>query len=147
MKIRATPISIGGIVLIGILLVTLVLAWIASRGPWHTPIQTAVFTFFFLLVLGYFVDAWSERLVLKNGLVTFDSLLRKKVTVNVCAMDEVLVIHEGLNQERGIVSVIFRAANGRRTRLSLGPLWKRSELESFLSKLESATGSCQYVIE
>lgn len=146
-RIRATPVSLGGLILIGILLVTVVLAWIASRAPWHTPLQTAIFTFFFLLVIGYFADAWSELLELRNGVVLFDSLFRRKKRVNVCAMEDVLVVHEGLNQEHGIVSIRFRAADGTHTRLSLGPMWHRHKLEAFFRNLERATGECKLVEE
>ncbi len=147
MKVRATPYSAGGIVLAGILLVIAALAWIASRSVGHTPTQFAVFTFLFLSVAVYYADAVSEVLTLENGILSFDSLLRSKRRINVCAMSEVALIHQGFNQERGIVSAIFRGADGATTRLALGPMWRQTDLGTFFSGLEEATGECQLVTE
>lgn len=132
MKIRATVVSLGGLVLLGIMLVMAALAWI----------QPGVFTFLFLAVAIYMIDAWSENLTFENGIVTFDSILRPKHRVNACAMAEVTIVHEGLNQERGIVSVVFREPNGRAHRISLGPLWHRHTLEAFFRTVEKQTGEC-----
>jgi hypothetical protein len=147
MKIRANPLSLGGVVLFGILLVIGVLAWFAASGPDHTRIQVGVFVFFFLSVLAYCVDAMTESLELTNGFVTFDTWMRPKVRVNACSMSDVLVVHEGLNLERGIVTVRFRAPEGRITKISLGPLWRRSDLERFFQQVETETGECKLVEE
>ena len=147
MKIRANPLSLGGIVLFGILLVVAVLTWFAAVGPDHTGIQLGVFTFFLLMVVGYCLDATSESLELKNGFVTFDTWIRPKKRVNACAMEDVLIVHEGLNQERGIISIRFRAPGGAETRIQLGPLWRRRDLEAFFAEVERATGECKLVEE
>ncbi|MCK9361216.1 hypothetical protein M0Q28_03210 [Patescibacteria group bacterium] len=145
MKVHATPYSAGGIVLAGILMVIAALAWIASRGPGHTSTQFAVFTFLFFSVALYYADAMSESLSLKNGIVIFNSLLRPKRRINACAMSEVAVIHEGFNQEPGIVTAVFHGADGKITRLPLGPMWRQTELSAFFSGLEEATGECRLV--
>jgi hypothetical protein len=144
LKIRANPLSTGGIVLSGVLLVLATLAWISAQAG-HTQAQFAIFIFLFLAAVVYLVDAWSESLVLENGIVYFDSLLRPKKRINACAMTDVLVVYEGLNQERGIISAVFREPDGTRHRLALGPLWRRRDLERFFASIEAATGECKLV--
>lgn len=147
MKVRATPFSAGGIVLTGILIVIAALAWIASREPGHTSMQFAVFAFLFLSVALYFVDAVSESLALENGILVFDSVLRPKRRINVCAMSEVVLTHQGFNQEPGIVSAVFHGPGGATVHLSLGPMWRQTQLGLFFSGLEKATGECRLVAE
>ncbi len=147
MKVRATPFSAGGIVLSGILVVVAVLAWIASREPGHTSMQFAVFTFLFVAVALYFADATSESLLLENGILTFDSMFRFKRRINVCSMSEVVLTHQGFNQEPGIVSAVFRGPGGATAHLSLGPMWRQTQLGLFFAGLEKATGECRLVAE
>ncbi len=142
--IRASPASSGGIMLSGIVLVLGALAWIAAQaGP--ASIQSALFGFLFFAVALYAADAWSESLSLENGIVQFDSWLRPKTRINACAMADVLVVHEGLNQERGIISAVFREPDGTKHRLALGPFWRRRDLERFFASIEEATGECKLV--
>ena len=79
--------------------------------------------------------------------MTFDTWIRPKKRVNACEMSDVLIVHEGLNQGRGIVSVRFRQPDGTVTRFSLGPLWRRSDLERFFHEVEKSTGECKLVEE
>lgn len=143
-RIHATPVSTGGGILLGVLLLVVALAWIAAQAG-HTPIQFAVFFFLSVGVGGYFMDAWSESLSLENGILFFDSLLRPKRRINVCAMRDVLLVHEGLNQERGIVTAVFRASDGATHRLALGPLWRKRDLDRFFSSIEQVTGECRLI--
>lgn len=145
MKIRANPFSTGGIVLSGVLLVAGALTWIAGQGSGRTSVQFTALIFLFLIVTIYLIDAWSESLVLENGIVYFNSMLRAKQRINACAMADVLVVHEGLNQERGIISAVFREPDGTKHRLALGPLWRRRDLERFFASIEEATGECKLV--
>lgn len=136
MSIHAKLRSLGGIVLVGLLLA---LGALAFTG-WFERLL-------FLLLLVYMVDAWSERLVLEKDVLIFDSFLRRMRVIDVCRMSDVLIVHEGLNQERGIVSIRFRESGKPEVRLPLGPMWKREELETFFRGLEQAVGSCKLVEE
>ncbi len=145
--IRATPISFGGIILSGLALVMLALTWIAFQ-----PAELSLWLRVFMAVITsclilYAIDAASEWLRLENDLLVFDSILRKKIRVDVCAMEDVLIVHEGLNTERGIVSVRFRESTGQVIRIALGPMWRREELEDFFRDLEKRVGSCKLVEE
>jgi hypothetical protein len=134
LSIHATPFSFGGIILFGLLLVLAALAY----SGWIERIL-------FLFLLGYFIDAWSEKLVLKEDTIEFDSLFRRRKKIVACRMRDVLIVHEGLNQERGIISIRFRRPDGTEEFLSLGPLWKRSDLEEFFGKLEQSVDNCKLV--
>ncbi|MCC7522632.1 hypothetical protein IT407_02445 [Candidatus Uhrbacteria bacterium] len=134
LSIRATPFSFGGIILAGLLLVLAALAY----SGWIERVL-------FILLFAYFIDAWSEKLILKNDTVEFDSLFRRRKKIIACRMSDVLIVHEGLNQERGIVSVRFRHPDKTTDFLSLGPLWKRSDLEEFFGALEKAVDDCKLV--
>ena len=147
LRIRASAYSAGGIIIAGILLVIGALTWIAWQDPDRSMIQMAVFFLLFTSALAYYADAVSESLSLENGIVTFDSLFRPKRRINVCAMSDVSLIHQGLNQERGIVSAVFHRPDGGQERLPLGPMWRQTQLRVFFSSLEEATGECRLVGE
>lgn len=134
LSIRATPVSFGGVILVGLLFVLAALAY----SGWIERVL-------FVLLLAYFVDAWSEKLLLRGDMVEFDSLLRRRKRLVACRMSHVQIVHEGLNQERGIVSVRFRYPDQTTDFLSLGPLWKRSDLENFFGALEKAVDTCRIV--
>lgn len=147
LRIRASAYSAGGIIIAGILLVIGALTWIAWQDPDRSTIQMVVFFLLLASALVYYADAASESLSLENGIVTFDSWFRPKRRINVCAMSDVSLIHQGLNQERGIVSAIFHRPDGNQERLPLGPMWRQTQLSVFFSSLEEATGECRLVGE
>lgn len=132
LRAHATPASFGGIVLAGLLLVLGALAY----SGWTERVL-------FILLLGYFIDAWSEKLTLRGDVVEFDSLFRRRKRLVACRMSHVQIVHEGLNQERGIVSVRFRRPDGSIDFLPLGPMWKRSDLEDFFRNLEAVVDTCK----
>ncbi len=135
-SIHAKADSLGGIILLGLILALGAL----SLGGWFERIL-------FAMLVVYTVDAWSEKLILKDEQLVFDSFFRRRRLIDVCNMRDVLVVHEGLNPEHGIISVRFRPYKGTEEVLPLGPLWRRSELEGFFHKLEKALGSCKLVEE
>jgi hypothetical protein len=59
--------------------------------------------------------------------------------------DDILVVHEGLNQEQGIISARFRERDGSIIDLPLGPFWLRHELESFFGTVERIAGNVHLV--
>lgn len=145
LRIHATVYSAGGIILAGILIVIAALTWIAWSDPDRSLIQLAVFFFLLASAFAYYMDAASESLSLENGIVLFDSWFRPKRRINVCTMSKVSLIHQGLNQERGIVSAVFYRPDGKQERLPLGPMWRQTQLSVFFSSLEEATGECRLV--
>ncbi|MCE9585847.1 hypothetical protein K8R04_00840 [Candidatus Uhrbacteria bacterium] len=138
--IRATPISLGGSVLAGLLLLVGALVWIAFQP--HEPSVALRVTLLTVWVglLAYAADAWSERIEYEGGRISFNSFFKKRVEIVLRLTDDILVVHEGLNQERGIISVRFRERGGRLIEWPLGPLWHRHHLEAFFSALEKEAG-------
>lgn len=142
--IRASVISLGGALFAGLLAVFAVFTWYAFFDE-STPfwVRVSLGIFFAVYVL-YLADSASEKLSLNGNEVRFDSLLRKERRVDVCRFPEIFLVHEGLNQEKGIVSVILRGID-EEERISLGPLWRQRDLESFFVGAERATGLCKLV--
>lgn len=139
-EIRATVFSLGGSVIAGLLVLIGVLVWIAFQP--HEPSLALRITLAIIWIglVVYAIDAQSERLEYRGSRVSFDSLLKKRRELILRDADDILVVHEGLNQERGIISVRFRERDGRVIEWPLGPLWHRHHLERFFAVLEKEAG-------
>lgn len=143
-RIRATFFSLGGMIFAGLVILFASLAYDAFLDPIPNRLVQALLAFFLLIVLLYGLDAWSESLSLQGTELSFNSLLKRKRLLDVCRYPEIFVIHEGLNQEKGVVSLLFRGLD-EEERFSLGPFWRQHELEDFFTEAESATGVCKLV--
>jgi len=142
--IRANVISLGGGLFLGLFILLAVFTWFAFNDV-STPVWVrGVFATLLVIYVLYVADSASERLSLHDKEVRFDSLFRKELRVDVCRFPEIFLIHEGLNQEKGIVSVIFRGLD-EEERISLGPLWRQRDLEGFFVDAEKETGECRLV--
>ena len=139
-RIRANPISLGGALFCGLFILFSVFTWFAFSHASTPGWLRAVFAALLLLYVLYVADSASERLSLHDKEVRFDSLFRKEMRIDVCRFPEIFLIHEGLNQEKGIVSVIFRGLD-EEERVSLGPLWRQRDLEAFFIDAETKPGS------
>ena len=73
------------------------------------------------------------------------SLLKARHELRLKNLEDVLVVHEGLNQERGIISARFRSRDGQVIEWPLGPLWHRHMLEAFFLELETEAGKRKLV--
>ncbi len=146
LAIHATPLSLGGGVLGGLLLLVGVLTWIAFQP--HEPSMALRITLSIVWsgLFLYAVDAWSEKLVYEDGRIIFDSLLKRRREIILKRTEEILVVHEGLNLEQGIISARFRERDGSLIDLPLGPLWLRHRLEGFFGALERIVGQ-SYLVE
>ncbi len=135
-RIRAQVVSLGGGILGGLFLVLFVLLWIVTHLGVRHLVWEGTLVLFMLGMGAYVVDAASEMLEIVQGEVIFTGLLTRRRTVSLFGVEEVLLVHEGLNPEWGIETVTFRRTDGDVQRLALGPLWRRRELEAFLGHLE-----------
>lgn len=141
---RARFASLGGVVLAGIAFLFLVFFWYAFVDP-STPMWLKIiFGAIGILFVLYLLDVGTERLELRETEMIFDSALHHPRRVDVCRFPEILLVHEGMNQQKGIVSVICRGLD-EETRLSLGPLWRARDLESFFVAAAERTGKCKLV--
>lgn len=135
-RIRAQVVSLGGGILGGLFLVLFVLLWIVTHlGSRHIAWEGALVLFVFGMG-AYVVDAASEVLEFVNDEVVFTGLLTHRRIVSLFGVEEILLVHEGLNPEWGIETLTFRRADGDMQRLALGPLWRRSDLVAFLAHME-----------
>ena len=143
-KIRANVASLGGLLFLGLFILFSVFTWYAFQDS-TTPIWVRAAFATLLIAYGlYVMDSASERLSLHENEIRFDSLLRKELRIDVCRFPEIFLVHEGLNQEKGIVSVIFRGLD-EEERVSLGPLWRQRDLEGFFIDSSKQTGKCKIV--
>jgi hypothetical protein len=138
--IRAKLISLGGGVLCAVSLLLFALMFAAFMARDVSAIQQALLFFLLAAVGVYLVDSWSEWLSFDGSRLTFDSWFKRKRTVSLTDIDEILLVHQGLNLDRGIISLQFRRPDGDAARFSLGPLWRERDLEAFLRTVEKTLG-------
>lgn len=138
--IRASLISLGGSVLASFCLVLLVILWIATHLPERNVWLEGIFILFGLGMVAYVIDGASESLSLQDQKVVFDGWLTRKRVVPLQGLTQVRLVHEGLNTEWGIETLTFVRSDGDTERLCLGPLWRRRDLEVFLTAIEKRAG-------
>jgi predicted membrane metal-binding protein len=143
--IHATPLSLGGAVVLGLLILVGALAWIAFQPQEPSTALRIVLALVWFGLLAYAIDAWSETLRYEDGRIVFNSLFKRRVEILMRKTDDILVVHEGLNQEQGIISARFRERDGSIIDLPLGPFWLRHELESFFGTVERIAGNVHLV--
>lgn len=106
----------------------------------HIVLAIIIFAFSF-----YLFDACSEQLVLDGDWLRFSSRLRKKNEVNLCRIRDIFIVHEGLNDEQGVVRIRFTNEAGSEQYFALGPCWRRHEIEGLFRVVESTQKSCKLV--
>jgi hypothetical protein len=147
-RIRAQIISLGGGVLLAIALLLAALLLVAFMLSSVSRFESIFLLFLTGACLLYFVDSLTEVMMFDQGVLIFDSLLKRRRRVDLSMIHEILFIHEGLNLEHGIESLIFRRSDGDVVaRFDLGPLWRRSALESFLHEVERTLGRTKLLQE
>jgi hypothetical protein len=139
-QIQARLLSLGG----GILLALAIL--------FTTFLLTALFLertitgqviLFGLLTVAIWMDlreSATERLAMIGRTIKRTSFIGRPVTIRLDDLKELLLVHEGLNMNTGTESITARYRDGREERLPLGPCWRRTDLEAFLSSVEKELG-------
>ncbi|MBP6944472.1 hypothetical protein KBD61_03910 [Patescibacteria group bacterium] len=135
-RIDAKVFSLGGGILSGLFLVLFALLWIVTHVAGRSVYLEAVFVLFLLGMLAYAVGAASEYLILESEGLVFDGWLVRRRKILFQNMKKVLFVHEGLNPEWGIETLSFEGVDGHVSKIALGPLWRRRDLEGFLLRLE-----------
>lgn len=146
-RIHAQLISLGGAILLGILAVLVALTLAAYASPDGSEVQRAVMVFFLLAAMLYVIDSMTETLDLRDQSVWFDSILKRRRRVELTNVEEILLVHEGLNLEHGVETLAFRRADGDVEQFNLGPLWQRHHIEAFLRDVEVELGKTKLVEE
>ena len=147
LHIKARLISLGGGILaaLGVFLSVMFLVsfWL-PRVPWAA--RLVIFGLLILLIV-YTAAGWLERLSFDGKKIIFRNW-RGERAVNPAEAAEILFVHQGLNLEHGIESLLFRDAHGDiLERFDLGPLWRRRDLEPFLHEIEKVSGRAKLVQE
>jgi hypothetical protein len=129
----------GGVVLLLCILVTALAAalWIAGQtsGP-----QAILFVLLAFAGWVYLVDSCTEKLILNGRAMTLVSAVGAPRTIELSSVRSLVLRHEGFNATVGIESITITTAEGKRSRLPLGPCWRRRELEAFLTSVTEAMG-------
>ncbi len=139
-KIRAQFLSIGGGILLAVVLLIATLTAEVFISPGANLFERVLLIVLFLLAVAYSLDSWSEVLGLDGTTLFCDSWFKPRQSAELLVAQNILLVHEGLNSAIGIISIKFRYANKEERILSLGPLWHRHHLEQFLKKVEQRTG-------
>ncbi len=144
-RIQAKWFSLGGVMLAGVLLLLLGVligsVSFASKVVFSHAILGLI-TFAFAL---YLFDACSEVLSLDGDWLRFTSRLRKARSIDLCHVRDIFIVHEGLNDERGIIRIRFTDADGHQEVIALGPCWRRHEVEGLFRLVEKSQKSCKLV--
>jgi len=140
-RVHAKLVSLnGGVVLAVCIILTAVFAatYLTAR---LAAVQSALITVLMVAAWVYLVDSVSESLSLVGRTIQRSSSFSPRTVIKLDDIKSLLLVHEGLNQEVGIESITATYRNGRFERLSLGPCWRRRDLESFLQSVEQAMGN------
>lgn len=134
-RIRAQIFSLGGGILLSLLGVLLIILWIGiylpTRNIW---LEGALIAFTGAMLL-YTIDGASESLAWREDTLIFDGWLTRRRKLSLHGVARILLVHEGLNPEWGIETLTFEHGDGSYERLPLGPLWRRTDLETLLVHL------------
>lgn len=136
-RIRAQILSLGGGILLSLLGVLLIILWIGAHIPTRNIWLEGALIAFIGAMLLYTIDGASESLTLREDTLIFDGWLTRRRKLSLHGVARILLVHEGLNPEWGIETLTFEHTDGSRERLPLGPLWRRTDLETLLVHLKA----------
>jgi hypothetical protein len=146
-QVHAKLVSLNGGVVLAVCIVLSAISAAAFVSAHLTSSQGVLFGVLSLFAWLYLIDSVTEHLALQGDVIEKSSFLSRRMTVALRDMREMLLIHEGLNQEVGIESLVVRYRGGKTEKLPLGPCWRRHELEAFLRSVEQAIGSPELLEE
>jgi hypothetical protein len=137
--IRAQIFSVGGAVVLALCLVLTALTAIALMSPGQALVQQLIAVMLCGASWLYLLSSMTERLQIEDHMVIYSSALGRTYRIPLEDLDEMLLVHQGFNLERGIETIEFRKSGmEEHERISLGPCWQRHHLEAFLHSVEEA---------
>ncbi len=146
--VRAQLFSVGGAVVFALCLLLTVLTVIAFLSSGQTMVQQLIAVMLCGASWLYLLSSMTERLRLEDHSVIYSSSLGRTYRVALEDLEEMLLVHQGFNLERGIETIEFRKSGEESgERISLGPCWHRHDLESFLHSVEEALNNPELLEE
>ncbi|MSR85193.1 hypothetical protein EXS71_02020 [Candidatus Uhrbacteria bacterium] len=130
-SVQPEILSIGGGIFVGIIFffsILLVVAYQLSSGSWMK-------FFLWLMLVGsllYLADNMREELTLTDQKIIFSRWHRSSISIDLSAIREIHLIHEGFNLKPGMESLSIKMQDGSDRHMPLGSLWRKRELEQFL---------------
>ena len=136
--IRAQVFSLGGIILGSVCIILAILSLMVARLPLVTPLEMGSVWIVALAAWLYFLNCATERLQLFGHRVQYRSCFIQKASIELADLQEMLLVFQGFNLERGMMTIAFRRKGQEPERLTLGPCWQRHKVEDFLHSVEEA---------
>lgn len=140
-RVQAELVSLGGGVMLAICLVVTAILVMALYSPDVTGMQRTIAIILAVAAWLYLFRSSTEELTLVGQEITYRAKLARTRTVSLRELESMLLVHQGLNLERGIETIEFRLFSRKVEHLSLGPCWQRNKLEAFLGSVEDALHS------
>lgn len=135
-EVHADLSSLGSIILGSVCVLLLVLSGLVAHIPLLTPLEVGGVFALTLVAWLYYVNCVTERLQLYGHEVRLRSCFMSQRTIELNGLQEMLLVYQGLNVERGIMTISFRRKGQSPESLILGPCWHRHKLELFLHSVE-----------
>ena len=134
-SIQPEILSIGGAILCGVIFFCFIL--LIAAYQLSTSLGARFFLWVvFLAALLYLAESLRETLTLTDQEIIFSRWHRPAISLTLTEIQEMHLLHEGLNLEHGIESLILKMRDGSEKKWPLGPLWRKRRLERFLQVLE-----------
>jgi len=139
-RARAELMSLGGVILLSMIFSFLVLLIISYNSPYHSLWLRWILTMVLVATLVYFLEGLTEELRFDGETVRFRAWFKPAPAVDLMKVEKIFLVHEGLNVEHGIETMLFQLSDGSRIRFGLGPLWHQHHLLTFVRELEGLAG-------
>lgn len=140
-RVQAEIVSIGGGVMLAICMLVTTLLIMAVYSPDVSSLQRTIAGILTVAAWMYLLRSSSEELVLVGEEITYRAKPARTRTVSLKDLESMVLIHQGLNLERGIETVELHLFSDKVEHISLGPCWQRHKLEAFLGSVEDALHS------
>jgi len=139
-NVHANLVSLNGGIVLSICILLSALVGSAIMTNQLASTQAILFIVLAAAAWIYLIDSATEHLAYVGKKIIKTSAFSRRVAIPFEAIQSVLLKHEGPNDSLGIEAIIVVYRNGRSERLSLGPCWRRHELEAFLDTIDKAMG-------
>jgi hypothetical protein len=141
LRVQAEIVSLGGAVLLTLCLLLTAVLIMALFSPTITGVQRFIAVVLTFSGWMYLLRSASEDLSIVGQTITYRAVLARTRTIPLADIETMLLVHQGLNLEKGIETIEFRRFDKKVEHLSLGPCWQRHKLEAFLGSVEEALHS------